>query len=212
MPRLNSPQELEKARNDVLSLRDPHRPCVSICSGTGCVACGAREVVAAVGAEIEAQGLKGEVAFRGTGCHGFCEKGPIVVIDPGEICYLQVKPGDVPGIVRETLREKNLVERLLYVDPSSGERVTCESDIPFYKHQERMVFAANRKIDPRSIEDYLAIGGFRALGKALFEMSPEEVIGEVKEANLRGRGGAASRQDGSGSSLGAPRETSSTWS
>ena len=190
MARLKSPDKLEQLRREVLSSRDPQRPCISICAGTGCLASGASEVVAAVKEEVEKQGLQADVDFRGTGCHGFCEKGPIVVIDPEEICYLQVTPADVPELVTQTLKEKKVVERLLYVDPNSGDKSTRESDIPFYKNQERMVFGPNRRIDPRSLEDYLAIGGYRALVKALFEMTPEQVIEEVKTAKLRGRGGA----------------------
>ncbi len=189
MARINSPEELAKVRHDVLAKRDPKAPRMSICAGTGCLASGASQVVAAAEQEIEQQGLKGSVELRGTGCHGFCERGPIIVMAPEETCYLQVTPEDVPEIVSQTLREKKVVERLLYVDPTTGEKVPNESDIPFYKNQERLVFGPNRKIDPRSIEDYLAIGGYEALAKALFEMTPEQVIGEVKEANLRGRGG-----------------------
>ena len=88
------------------------------------------------------------------------------------------------------MKEKKIVDRLLYVDPVTGEKTTRESDIPFYKHQRRLVFGPNRKIDPQAIEDYLAIGGYRALAKALFEMTPQQVIGEVKKSKLRGRGGA----------------------
>jgi len=190
MGRMATPGELSKLRQEILARRDPHRPCVSICAGTGCLASGAAQVVTAFKAELEKQGLYDAVALRGTGCHGFCEKGPIVVIDPEETCHLQVTPEDVPEIVSRTLKEKQVVDRLLYVDPSTGARVARESDIPFYKHQQRLVFGPNRKLDPRSLEDYLAIGGYQALVKALFEMTPEQVILEVKAANLRGRGGA----------------------
>ncbi|MCK4412493.1 MAG: 4Fe-4S binding protein [Candidatus Eisenbacteria sp.] len=189
MARLSSPEELEKFRQEAISMRDPARLCVSVCAGSGCVATGAGEVIAALGAELRKQGLEGEVDLKRTGCHGFCEKGPIVVIAPEEICYLEVTPEDIPEIVSATLKEGRVVERLLYVDPSTGERVTREADIPFYKHQERLVFGANRTIAPESIEDYLAIAGYQALAKALFEMTPEQVIAEVKEAHLRGRGG-----------------------
>ena len=190
MARLNSPDALETTRSEVLAGRDPDRPSVAVCAGTGCIASGAREVYAAFEAAIEEGGLKAKLDFRGTGCHGFCEKGPIVVIEPGEICYLQVTPDDVPEIVARTLVENEIIDRLLYEDPVAGEKVLRESDIPFYKNQERLVFGPNRTIDPRSLEDYLAIGGFRALGKALFEMTPEQVIDEVTGAGLRGRGGA----------------------
>jgi NADH-quinone oxidoreductase subunit F len=198
MPRINSPDELEEFRKDILSKRDPKKPCITLCSGTACHATGSKEVAAAIERETEKQGLKDEVDFRRTGCHGFCEQGPIIVIYPEEICYLQVTPEDIPEIVSQTFtqyrgmgtrKEKKVVDRLLYVDPTTGEKVTNESDIPFYKNQERIVFGPNKKIDPTSIEDYLAIGGYQALAKALFEMTPEQVIEEVKEANLRGRGG-----------------------
>jgi NADH-quinone oxidoreductase subunit F len=192
MTRINNPEELEESRRKVLSQpqRAPGAPCVTVCAGTGCLASGAARVVAAFREEISRQGLDVELGFRSTGCHGFCEKGPIVIIDPEEICYLQVTPEDVPEILTQTVKEKRVIERLLYVDPATGERVTREPDIPFYSHQERLVFGANRRIDPRSIEDYLAVGGYRALVKALCQMAPEQVIDEVKRANLRGRGGA----------------------
>ena len=189
MPRINSPSELEKFRQDILTKRDPNKPCITLCSGTACHATGSEQVAIAMVQELEKQGLKGEVEFRRTGCHGFCEKGPIVVIDPDEICYLQVAPQDVPEIIEQTLKGKQVIERLIYVDPTTGEKITHESDIPFYKNQKRMVFAPNRRINPGSIEDYLAIGGYQALAKALFKMTSEKVISEMKAANLRGRGG-----------------------
>jgi NADH-quinone oxidoreductase subunit F len=190
MPRINSPAELEEFRKEILSRRDPKKPCITLCSGTACHATGSNEVAAAIEQETEKQGLKGKVDFRRTGCHGFCEKGPIIVIYPEEISYLQVTPEDIPEIISQTLKEKKVVDRLLYVDPTTGEKITYEFDIPFYKNQKRLVFGANKKIDPTSVEDYLAIGGYEALAKALFEMTPEQVIEEVKAAKLRGRGGA----------------------
>jgi NADH:ubiquinone oxidoreductase subunit F (NADH-binding)/(2Fe-2S) ferredoxin/ferredoxin len=190
MRKINSPADLEGLRKDILSKRNPNKLCITLCSGTACRASGSEKVAAAILQEIEKQGLKGEVDFRRTGCHGFCEKGPIAVIYPKEICYLQVMPEDISEITSQTLKEKKVVDRLLYVDPNTSEKATHESDIPFYKNQERLVFGPNRRIDPKSIEDYLAIGGYQALSKALFEMTPEQVIGEVKEAKLRGRGGA----------------------
>ena len=189
MPRINSPDELEKVRQEVLSRRDPNEPCISICAGAGCLASGAGEVISAFQAEIDKQGLKREVNTKGTGCPGFCERGPVVVIYPEEICYLQVKPEDVPEIVSQTIKEKKVVDRLLYVDHSTGEKATCESDIPFYKNQERILLSSNIKIDPKNIDDYLAIGGYSALPKVLFQMTSDEVVEEVKKSNLRGRGG-----------------------
>jgi NADH-quinone oxidoreductase subunit F len=189
MTRIHSPDELEAWRQRVLSGRDADAPHITVCAGTGCRASGAGAVIAAFSSEIDEQGLDVEMGFRGTGCHGFCEKGPIVVIDPEETCYLQVSPDDVPEIVSETIKSQQVIERLLYVDPNTDERIARESDIPFYKHQQRVVFGPNRRIDPTSFEDYLAIGGYQALTRALFEMTPDEVVEEVKRASLRGRGG-----------------------
>jgi NADH-quinone oxidoreductase subunit F len=189
MPRINSSAELEALRKDILSSRDPDRPCITLCSGSACQATHCKKVAAALDLELEKQGLTDKVYLRKTGCHGFCEQGPIAVIYPEGICYLKVKPEDIPEIVSETLIGKKVVERLVYVDPTSGEKSSHESDIPFYKNQERLVLGLNTKIDPKSLEDYLAVGGFQALAKALTGMTPEQVIGEVKDAALRGRGG-----------------------
>jgi NADH-quinone oxidoreductase subunit F len=190
MPRINSPAELEEFRKSILSKRDPDKSCITLCSGSACHATGSEKVAAAIEQEFDKQGLKAEVDFRRTGCHGFCEQGPIVIVYPEGICYLKVKPEDIPEIATQTLKEKKVLDRLLYVDPNTGEKTTFEDDIPFYKHQERLVLGPNRKINPQSIEDYLAVGGYQALIKTLFEMTPEQVIGEVKGAKLRGRGGA----------------------
>lgn len=189
MARLNSPEALDQFRQDILSRRDANKPCISICAGAGCLASGAGEVIAAFSAEIEKQGLTAEVDTKGTGCPGFCERGPVVVIYPDEICYLQVTPEDVPEIVSQTIGRKKVVDRLLYVDSASGETATHESDIPFYAHQKRNIICNNIKIDSKSIDDYLALGGYSALVKALISMSSDDVVEEVKKSNLRGRGG-----------------------
>ncbi|ACM18590.1 benzoyl-CoA reductase electron transfer protein, putative [Geotalea daltonii FRC-32] len=189
MTRLSSPEKLECARKEIISKIDPAKPCISVCAGAGCLASGAADVIAAFKTELEFHNLTTEVNTKGTGCPGFCERGPIVMIYPEEICYLQVKPEDVPEIVSHTIKEKKVVERLLYVDPATGNKATKESDIPFYKNQQRNILSENIRIDSKSIDDYLAIGGYSALSKVLFKMTPEEVMGEVKKSNLRGRGG-----------------------
>jgi NADH:ubiquinone oxidoreductase subunit F (NADH-binding)/(2Fe-2S) ferredoxin/ferredoxin len=189
MPRINSPAELEKLRKGILSKRDPNKPCITLCSGTACHASGSKEVAASIEEEIKKQGLSTKVDFRKTGCHGFCEKGPIIVIHPEKICYLQIEPKDVPEIISETIKGKKVIERLLYTDPSTNEKIVHEFEIPFYKNQERLVFGSNGEIDPASIDDYLALGGYSALAKALSQMTPEQVLEEVKKSNLRGRGG-----------------------
>ncbi|MDD3652620.1 MAG: NADH-quinone oxidoreductase subunit NuoF [Desulfotomaculaceae bacterium] len=190
MARINSSAELEELRKGILAANDLNKPCISVCAGAGCVASGANEVIAAFKDEIAKQGLEADVTTKGTGCPGFCERGPVVVIYPEEICYLQVKAEDVPEIVEQTIKGKNVVERLLYTDQTTGEKATHEYDIPFYKNQQRVIIGSNIRIDPKIIDEYLAIGGYRALAKVLTEMTPEQVVEEVKKSNLRGRGGA----------------------
>ena len=122
MPKLNSPEKLECARKEIISRIDPAKPCISVCAGAGCLASGAAEVIAAFKMELEFHGLTTEVNTKGTGCPGFCERGPIVMIYPEGICYLKVKPEDVPEIVSHTIKEKKVVDRLLYEDPATGTR------------------------------------------------------------------------------------------
>jgi NADH:ubiquinone oxidoreductase subunit F (NADH-binding)/(2Fe-2S) ferredoxin/Pyruvate/2-oxoacid:ferredoxin oxidoreductase delta subunit len=189
MPRVKSKEELEGLRSEILAERDPNKHYITLCSGTACRATGSDNVAAAIVEELGKQDLTEEVGFRRTGCHGFCERGPIIVIHPEEICYLSVTPDDISEIITKTVKEKEIIDRLLYTDPGTGERIVYERDIPFYKHQNRVVFGDNLRIDPTNIEDYIALGGYQALAKVLHEMTPEEVLEEVKRANLRGRGG-----------------------
>lgn len=201
MERINSANELEALRKSILSSRDTNKPCITICSGSACHASGSKEVASRIEEEVAKQGLNGTVDVRKTGCHGFCEKGPIIVIHPEKICYFQIKPEDVPEIITETIIGKKIIERLLYTDPATSEKIIYESEIPFYKNQERLVFGSNGSIDPKNLDDYLAIGGYSALAKALFKMTPAQVVEEVKKSNLRGRGGggfpAGSKWEGS---------------
>ena len=159
MARINSPDELKYFRETLAAQKDPEKPCVSICAGAGCVASGANDVLAAFREEIDRQGLSANVDTKGTGCPGFCERGPVLVIHPEEICYLGVTVEDVPDIVEKTIKQKQVVERLLYKDPATGEHAVHENDIPFYKHQKRHLISSNIWIDSKSIDDYLAIDG-----------------------------------------------------
>jgi NADH:ubiquinone oxidoreductase subunit F (NADH-binding)/NAD-dependent dihydropyrimidine dehydrogenase PreA subunit/(2Fe-2S) ferredoxin len=187
---LKSPKELEALRSKLINEKDPNKLIITVCGGTGCHAYGAGEIANLFRKEIERQKLEDKVDLQVTGCHGFCERGSIVVIRPKNIFYCSVKPIDVPEIIGESVLKGNVLDRLLYVDPKTGEKILYEDDIPFYKNQNRIIFGKNGMIDPRSIEDYILIGGYSALSKALFEMEPQEIIEEIKSANLRGRGGA----------------------
>ncbi len=189
MAQLKSLSDFEKLRDEISGKRDPNKPCITICAGSGCLASGSSKVADVFIQELQNQGLQEKIDLRQTGCHGFCEKGTLVVIHPEHICYLQVQPEDVAEIISETITNGNVIERLLYVDPETGEKIAHEQDIPFYKYQDRLIFGNNSKTDPKNIDDYIALGGYFALAKALFKMSPEEVILEVKKSGLRGRGG-----------------------
>ena len=187
---ITSPEGLNKLREKIRAKREPSKPTISVCVSTGCVALGARRVMETLRAELQKQGLKDNVEIRETGCLGFCEQGPRVTIYPEEVCYFKVKPENAPEIVSKTILEKQAVERLLYTDPTTSRKAQKLEDMPFYKHQLRLLLENNARIDPKNIEDYIALGGYSAVAKALFQMTPEQVIEEVKKANLRGRGGA----------------------
>jgi len=189
LSRLSSLHELEALRKSIIGSRDPSKFCVTICGGTGCLALGAQDVITGFRREIQEQGLETKVDLRITGCPGFCERGPLVVIKPENILYQQVGGEDVPEIISETIIKGNIIDRLLYIDPNTGGKITYEHEVPFYKKQKRLITGDNSNIDPTIIEDYLALGGYAALGKVLFKMTPEEIIEEIKKSGLRGRGG-----------------------
>jgi len=186
--RVNTPSDLGARRKAIAASRDPNRTCVTICGGTGCRVYGSEKVINALRAEICRSGIEADV--RMTGCHGFCEQGPVVVIQPQGIFYKSVKLEDVPDVIHETLEQGKIIERLLYTDPITGAKIVHEQEVPFYAKQTRYLLNLNGLIDPTSVEDYIAVGGYRALAKVLGGMSPEEVIEEVSRAGLRGRGGA----------------------
>ena len=180
--------ELERLRDELVAKRDPNRRAIAVCAGTGCVAQGSNDLTAAFRAEGASMGL--DVEIRATGCHGFCEQGPLVVLFPKRLFYHGVTVDDVKEVLERSVAADEVVERLLYRDPISGEMVTHEEDVPFYKHQQRLILGFNGQIDPESIDDYIAAGGYRALARALAEMSREQVLDEIEAAKLRGRGGA----------------------
>lgn len=187
--KIRNPKELEKLREKILASKDPLKPCVSICSSTGCLALGSARLVEVLKAELNQQGMEDKVDIKETGCHGFCEGGPLLVIYPEETCYLKVSAKDIPDIVARTLVKNEVIDRLLYTDPLTGKKIARQSEIPFFKKQEKLIIGNNPVIDPCSFEDYLSIGGYSALLKVLFEMTPEQIIEEIKTSGLRGRGG-----------------------
>ena len=189
MPHLNTKEDLEIMGKQLLLEREKINNTLIICGGTGCTASRSRDVIDALNKELVVQEMDSKVDLRITGCHGFCEQGPIAVIEPGNIFYCHITPEDAYDIVNKTLKNGEIVERLLYSDPVSGEEVRTESEIPFYKAQNRQLLFQNREVNPQSIEDYIAIGGFSALSKTINTLEQEEIIREIKVSGLRGRGG-----------------------
>jgi NADH-quinone oxidoreductase subunit F len=187
--KISAPSELNRLQEELRSRINPDQPVIALCSGTGCLAYGTRKLEAALRAEIENRGLGDRVLVRITGCHGFCERGPLMVIHPQKILYQRVQVEDVDDIIQMTILEGQVVDRLLYTDPVSKEKIVYENEVPFYKQQMRLVLGANGHIDPTAIEDYLALGGYAALGKVIGGMQPQQIIEEIIKAGLRGRGG-----------------------
>ncbi len=163
---------------------------VLICQGTGCISGGAEQIFSSLEKEVTRLNLEESVQIKRTGCHGFCQRGPLVVIEPESIFYSKVKLDDVPDIVQSFLPGGKLVERLFYRDPVTSKPIPYYRDVPFYSKQERTVLRNCGHIDPENIGDFLAVGGYEALRKALFDMTPEQVVEEVKRSGLRGLGGA----------------------
>jgi NADH:ubiquinone oxidoreductase subunit F (NADH-binding)/(2Fe-2S) ferredoxin len=182
--------DLEKRRKEIQAERDPSGASIMVCGGTGCLALNSDAVAAAFEKALLEQDVQAKVELKTTGCPGFCEQGPLVTVYPERILYTKVKPKDVSEIVSKTIVNGEVVERLLYEDPLSGEKMVHEPEVPFYKEQTRILLKDSGLIDPRKIEDYLAVGGYQAVEKALLQMTPQEVVEEIKRSGLRGRGGA----------------------
>jgi NADH-quinone oxidoreductase subunit F len=189
--RLTSIKELE----ETIAVRQAARkaekePVLTVSAGTCGQARGALEVVKALKKTIKRENLEGQVKIRVTGCHGFCEAEPNIIIFPHNLFYQKVAKADAPDIIGQTISHNQVVERLLYADPVTGQRSAQENEIPFYRKQKRVVLGDNAFVDPTEIDDYLSIGGYGSLAKVLQTMTPEQTVAEVKSSGLRGRGGA----------------------
>lgn len=182
--------KLEKLREEIIASLKNQKTCITVCGGTGCHAYGCLEVAQAFKDEVRRQNLQEDVQVRITGCHGFCERGPIVVIQPEGTFYQRIKIEDIPDVIAETIVNKRVVDRLVYTDPRTEQKIIREKDVPFYKRQTRIIFGNNGFLDPTDIKDYFALDGYKALAKVLCDMTAEEVIAEIKASGLRGRGGA----------------------
>jgi len=166
-----------------------YRSHILVCGGTGCVSSGSKAVQEELKKSLKQFDLDKEIKVIETGCHGFCEKGPILVFYPEGVFYCQVTPKDISNLVEEHILKGRIVEELLFNEPITKENIPSYLDIDFYKKQKRNILTNCGKIDPESIEEYVATGGYEAAGQVLTNMSPSEVIKEIKKSGLRGRGG-----------------------
>ncbi|MHC4707632.1 MAG: NADH-ubiquinone oxidoreductase-F iron-sulfur binding region domain-containing protein [Planctomycetota bacterium] len=186
--KLAKPSDIERLARELRSGEEDARV-VRVCIGTGCAAKGSRRLYELFCEAAEQSGQDVQVEAKCVGCHGFCERGPIVVVEPGEVLYQRVEEPDVAEIFRETVLGTRVVSRLLYQDPKTEKKAETADEIPFYNVQQRIVLAGNGMIDPARITDYIGQGGYSALAKVLSSMTPDQVLSEVEVAGLRGRGG-----------------------
>ncbi len=187
---LTHPSQLTAWKVRILEARPVPRKKVVVSNGTCGRASGSLGIIEAVSQELDRRDLRETVGLEVTGCHGFCELEPNVVIYPEGIYYGRLKPEDIPTVIEKTILKNTVVDSLVYVDPKTGRRHALQKDIPFYRRQMRLLTEDNLRIDPNRIEDYVLADGYQSLAKALFDMTAEEVIDEVDSAGLRGRGGA----------------------
>ena len=167
-----------------------YRAHLLICAGTGCVSCGSFKVKEALEEEVRKRNLENEVLVIATGCNGFCERGPILLVQPEGVFYQQLKVEDVPFLVEEHLLKGRPVTKFMYIPPEEKNPIPKMKDIGFFKHQRLIVLRNRGRIDPEKIEEYIGFDGYEAMAKVLAEMTPDEVISEIIASGLRGRGGA----------------------
>jgi NADH-quinone oxidoreductase subunit F len=189
LQKIRTISDLEDIRESILQDKDSEKTIIRLCLSTGCRAQKSLKVNEALENEIKKYGLQNKIEIKKTGCHGFCEMGPIMVIEPANIFYCNVKPKHVRDIISETVLNGNVINRLLWKDPLTKEITKTEKDFPVYRKQKKNVFYNSGKIDPTDIDDYIAAGGYSALGKSLATMTPPEVVKTVVASGLRGRGG-----------------------
>ncbi len=189
MKKYNSVKDFNEKLNKLKSTKHHYRKVVNLCGETGCIAMGAKDIRNAFEEEIKKRKLTSEVLVKVTGCHGYCQKGPLCVIEPGNIFYPNLTTGKIAEIIEKTIINDEIIDNLIYSDPA-GKKIIKSNDVSFYSSQTHLIFRLHGIIDPMSLDDYITHDGYAALAKALTEMKPEEVVNEVKESGLRGRGGA----------------------
>ncbi len=185
--KMNSPADLNKYAQALKKAAEGQKV-ISVCLGTGCRAGGSEDVYNALCETAKKTGGEGDAVIMGSGCHGLCALGPLVVIQPDDIFYNNVAPEDASEIYEKSIdADQKVVDRLLY---NTDKKVCkCRSEIPFYESQKRIALALNGIVEPRKIEDYIREDGYKALAKALYDFDPEDIVSEICRAGLRGRGG-----------------------
>jgi NADH-quinone oxidoreductase subunit F len=188
--RLNSIEALKnKIETEKEKRKEKKFSVLTVSAGTCGQARGSLEVIKSLEKTIKEKELQDEVKVKTTGCHGFCEAEPNIIIQPQDLFYQHVQPEDADEIIEKTIKSQKTIDRLLYEEPDTGKKSHKEADISFYRKQKRIVLGDNGQIDPRDIDDYFSLEGYSALAHVLDKMSPEDVIEEVKISGLRGRGG-----------------------
>ena len=216
MNKLNSRDDLTALREVCRKTFDAEKKKILVCGGTGCVAGGSLNIFDRLRSLLEAKGIsadveladephEGSVGMKKSGCHGFCEMGPLVRIEPQGWLYTKVKIDDCEEIVEKTILGGEMIERLVY--RQNDQLYPTQEEIPFYKKQTRVVLESCGHINASSIREYIALGGYSALEKALFDMQPDEIINEVSESNLRGRGGGGFKAGRKWASCAVQKET-----
>lgn len=216
MNKLNSRDDLTALREVCRKTFDAEKKKILVCGGTGCVAGGSLNIFDRLRSLLEAKGIsadveladephEGSVGMKKSGCHGFCEMGPLVRIEPQGWLYTKVKIDDCEEIVEKTILGGEMIERLVY--RQNDQLYPKQEEIPFYKKQTRVVLESCGHINASSIREYIALGGYNALEKALFDMQPDEIINEVSESNLRGRGGGGFKAGRKWASCAVQKET-----
>ena len=198
--KLNSREALQAFRSECKAALDKQKYKILVCGGSGCLAAGSKKIFDCLNNALVSRGLPVQlsieehvdhpepVGLKTCGCHGLCSLAPLIRIEPAGILYMKVKPEDCDEIIERTILQGEVIDRLVYHD--NGRAYSRQEDIPFYKSQTRVALANCGHIAAESIEEYIAVGGYSALEKALFDMTPDEVIAEVSDSGLRGRGGA----------------------
>jgi len=194
MYKLDSPEKFDKYFQDLSEKQSEqynhYKEIIQVCTGGGCIACGSLNVRTQLTEKLEERGLSGKFMVKGTGCLGPCSKGPVILMKKSGIFYENIQLADIDSIIDEHLLGGKPVEKLLHHSDEDGKPIPKASDIKFFSHQRKIVLKRCGTIDPVSIYDYIASGGYVSLRKALTQLSPDQVIEEMKTSGLRGRGGA----------------------